>query len=116
MNVERRFRVLRDFVYLRPVHHCTEERVRGHIALCVVALIEAVMGNDLARVPATDPELSEQTMTPRRAITELNRIRLSRIEATVREIELVTGRNALQTKVLKAVSVDTSSWERATIV
>ena len=50
MNVERRFRVLKDFLSLRPVHHFTEERVRGHVALCVIAaVIEAVMGNDLAR-------------------------------------------------------------------
>ncbi|HEY1222973.1 MAG TPA: IS1634 family transposase, partial [Acidimicrobiales bacterium] len=47
-NVERRFRVMKDFLGLRPVHHRTEDRVRGHIALCVIAaVIEAVMANDL---------------------------------------------------------------------
>ena len=116
MNVERRFRVLKDFLSLRPVHHFTEERVRGHVALCVIAaVIEAVMGNDLARAQVNDPDLPEQTMTPRRAIAELARIRLHHIEAAGREIELVTRRNALQAKVLKALGVDTSSWDRATI-
>ena len=66
MNVERRFRVLKDFLSLRPVHHFTEERVRGHVALCVIAaVIEAVMGNDLAHAQVNDPDLPEQTMTPR---------------------------------------------------
>jgi hypothetical protein len=48
-NVERRFRVMKDFLGLRPVHHRLEERVRAHIAPCVIAaVIEAVMGDDLA--------------------------------------------------------------------
>jgi hypothetical protein len=43
-NVERRFRVMKDFLSLRPMFHWTEARVRGHVALCVLAAtIEAVM-------------------------------------------------------------------------
>jgi len=43
-RVERRFRVLKDFLGLRPIRHFTEKRVRGHISLCVLAaVIEAVM-------------------------------------------------------------------------
>jgi transposase len=33
-NVEARFRVLKDFLGLRPVFHWTEDRVKGHIAIC----------------------------------------------------------------------------------
>ena len=48
-SVERRFRVLKDFFALRPVFHYTEKRVRGHVAICVLAaVIEAVMALDLA--------------------------------------------------------------------
>jgi transposase len=36
--VERRFRVLKDFLALRPVFHYTEKRVRGYVAICVLAL------------------------------------------------------------------------------
>lgn len=46
--VERRFRVLKDFLALRPVFHYTERRVRGHVAICVLAaVIEALMAIDL---------------------------------------------------------------------
>jgi transposase len=43
-NVEARFRVTKDFLALRPVFHWTEDRVRGHVALCILAgTIRAVM-------------------------------------------------------------------------
>jgi hypothetical protein len=40
-NVEHRFRVMKDFLGLRPVYHWTEDRVRGHIAICVLAAVIA---------------------------------------------------------------------------
>ena len=46
--MEARFRGLKDFLALRPVFHYTEKRVRGHVAICVLAaVIEAVIGLDL---------------------------------------------------------------------
>lgn len=36
-SVERRFRVLKDFLALRPVFRYTEERARGLVAICVLA-------------------------------------------------------------------------------
>ena len=54
-------------------------------------------------------------MTPRRALAELGRIRLQRVEAAGREIKLVTRRNALQAKLCAALSIDTSRWDRANI-
>jgi hypothetical protein len=113
---EDRFKVLKDFLVLRPVHHSTEERVRGHIALCVIAaVIEALISGDLEREGVGDPDVAGQTMTPRRALAELGRIRLQRVEAAGREIELVTRRNALQAKLCAALSIDTSRWDRASI-
>ena len=44
-------------------------------------------------------------MTPRRALSLLKEIRL----------ELVSRRSALQAKVLRALKVDTSTWDKATI-
>jgi hypothetical protein len=67
-NVERRFRVMKDFLGLRHVHHRRAERVRGHIALGVIAaVIEAVMGNDLEHAGMNDPEIADQTISPRHA-------------------------------------------------
>ena len=60
-HVERRFRVLKDFLGLRPVYHFTENRVRGHIAICVLAaVIEAVMAKDLAAADVRDPDLARR--------------------------------------------------------
>lgn|GEM_PF-3983966 len=48
LDVEHRFRVLKDFLRLRPIRHWTEQRVRGHVATCVWAsVIEALINNDL---------------------------------------------------------------------
>lgn len=44
-NIEARFRTLKDFLHLRPVRHWTEQRVRGHVAVCVyAAVIETLIG------------------------------------------------------------------------
>ena len=49
-SVEARFRVMKDFLGLRPVFHWTETRVRGHITICVLAaVIEAVIGALIAQ-------------------------------------------------------------------
>ena len=112
-GVERRFRVLKDFLALRPVFHFTESRVRGHIALCVLAaVIEAVMGKDLARAGVKDPELDDQAMTPRRALRTLARIRAVRLVADNGiERRVITKPSALQASILAAVGVDTSTWQ-----
>lgn len=115
-QVERRFRVMKDFLGLRPVYHFTEHRVRGHIALCVLAaVIEAVMGKDLALADVRDPDLANQVITPRRALAELDRIRQVSLETGGRTVKVITRRNALQAKLLAALRVDTSSWDKADI-
>lgn len=88
-NVERRFRGMKDFLGLRPVHHRTEHRVRADIALCVIAaVIEAVVGDDLARAGVHDRDIDGQVMSLRRALAELAKLRLHRLDAG-RSIELV---------------------------
>jgi hypothetical protein len=115
-NVEHRFRVMKDFLGLRPVYHWTEQRVRGHIAICVLAaVIEAVIANQLAAADISDPDLDSQIITPRRALAELNRIRVHHLTAGDRNIRVTTRRNALQAQILAALDVDTASWDKATI-
>jgi transposase len=111
-GVERRFRVLKDFLALRPVFHFTEARVRGHIALCVLAaVIEAVMAKDLTAAGVMDPELEDQVMTPRRALRHLGRIRAVRLVGDNGvERRVVTKPNALQAAILAALRVDTTTW------
>jgi transposase len=115
-RVERRFRITKDLIGLRPVYHWTERRVRGHIALCVLAAtIEAVMAKDLVYAKVMDPDLPGQVITARRALAELHRIRQVDLEAGGRTVTVVTRRNGLQAQILGAFGVDTSSWDRAAI-
>ena len=115
-NVEHRFRVMKDFLGLRPVYHWTEQRVRGHIAICVLAaVIEAVIANQLGASDIGDPDVENQIITPRRALAELNRIRVHHLTAGDRNIRVTTRRNALQAQILAALDVDTAGWDKATI-
>jgi transposase len=100
----------------RPIFHWTEDRVRGHVALCVLAAtVEAVMAKDLVNAKVLDPDLPFQSMTPRRALSLLKEIRLELVSAGDHSIELVSRRSILQAKVLKALKVDTSTWDKTTI-
>ncbi len=115
-EVEVRFRVLKDFLALRPVFHWTERRVRGHVAVCVIAaVIEALMRTALREADVHDPDLDDQHLSARRALEELDRIRQVTLDAEGTTIELVTRRSALQERILKAFGVDTSPWTRPTI-
>jgi hypothetical protein len=51
------------------------------IALPFAAVIEAVMGDDLVAAQLKDPDLPAQTMTPRRALAELGKIRRHHLHA-----------------------------------
>lgn len=116
LEVEHRFRVLKDFLHLRPVFHWTEDRVRGHVAICVYAgVIEALMAADLRAADVADPDLADQHLSPARALRELARIRAVTLDAGDKRIELVTRRSTLQTAILDAFSVDTTEWSRARI-
>ena len=111
-SVERRFRVLKDFLALRPVFHYTEKRVRGHVAICVLAaVIEAVMALDLVGAKLTDPDLEGQHLTARRCLRELERIRMVRFtDANDNDRQVITRPGPFQAKILAAFSVDTSTW------
>ncbi len=113
LEIEARFRVMKDFLALRPVYHFTEARVRGHIAVCVyAAVIEALMQADLKKAGVADPDLPAQTLSARRALRELQRIRSVTLDAGSRSIEVVTRRSALQSKILAGFGVNTKSWDR----
>jgi hypothetical protein len=112
--IEARFRTLKDFLHLRPIYHWTENRVRGHVAICVyAAVIEALITADLAAADVRDPDLDDQQLTASRALRELARIRAITLTAGQRRIELVTRRTTLQTRILDTLHVDTTGWNRA---
>lgn len=115
-HVEHRFRVLKDFLHLRPVRHWTERRVHGHIAVCVyAAVIEALITAALTAADIRDPDLPDQHLSAARALRELARIRTVTLDAGDRHVDVVTRRTPLQTRILHVLDVDTTSWDRAHI-
>ena len=92
-NTEARFRVLKDFLHLRPVRHWTEKRVRGHVAICVyAAVIETLINHALATADVRDPDNGHQHLSAARALRELNRIRRVQLNANANNITLTTRR------------------------
>ena len=90
-NVEHRFRIAKGLPGATAGLPLAEERVRGHVALCLLAAtIEAVMAKDLVAAKVMDPNLPFQHMTPRRALAELAAARLELVSAGERTIELVS--------------------------
>ena len=114
--IEARFRILKDFLRLRPVRQGTEQRVRGHVAVCVyAALIETLINHALIAADIRDPDLGDQHLTAARALRDLNRIRRHQIGASGRRITLTTRRSPLQDRTLAAIGTDTRTWDKATI-
>ncbi len=114
LGVEHRFRVLKDFLALRPVFHWTEQRVRGHIAVCVTAaVIEALITNDLAAHDVRDPDIADQHLSARRCLDALQRVRRITLDTDDDTITVVTRRNSLQARCLAALGVDTHTWDKA---
>jgi transposase len=116
LGVESRFKVLKDVLALRPVRHWSEQRVRGHVAVCVyAAVIETLIDHTLAAADIRDPDLDDQHLTATRALRDLARIRHVALTAAGRDITLTTRRTPLQQQVLTALDVDTRTWDRANI-
>ena len=107
-DVEARFRTLKDFLHLRPIRHWTEQRVRGHIAVCVYAAVaEILIARDLAAADIADPDRPHQHLTAPGALRELDRIRQVRLTAGRNQIELTTRRSPLHNSILAATSTPT---------
>jgi transposase len=115
-SVERRFRVLKSTLGLRPIRHWTETRVRGHIAICVLAAVaESLIGNRLIEANLRDPDLDDQHLTAARAFEQLDRIRQVTFTAGEQTITAITRRTGLQQQILGALGVDTRTWTRPII-
>ncbi len=115
-SVEQRFRVLKSSLGLRPIRHFTENRVRGHIAICVLAaVIESLIGKRLIEADLRDPDLPDQHLTTERAFEQLDRIRQVTFTAGEQTITAITRRTGLQQQILAALGVDTSAWTRPRI-
>ena len=57
-----------------------------------------------------DPDLTDQTISARRALAELNRIRIHHLDAGDHHIRVITRRNPLQTSILTTLEINTTTW------
>ncbi|WP_419839160.1 IS1634 family transposase [Candidatus Poriferisodalis sp.] len=115
-DAQARFRTLTDFGRLRPIRHWTEQRVRGHIAVCVYAAVaETLITRDLQTADIADPDLPDQHLTAARALRELDRIREVRLRADAKPVTVTTRRSPLQTQILAATATPTRHWDKARI-
>lgn len=115
-HVEQRFLVLKSSLGLRPIRHWTENRVRGHIGICVLAaVIESMIGNRLRDANLRDPDVPDQHLTADRAVQQLDRIRQVTFTAGNQTITAITRRTQLQQQILNGLGIDTRSWAKPTI-
>lgn len=83
-TVERAFRELKGFIKLRPMYHYTDERVKAHVFICVLAyLLERIIELECRELP--------QVTSARRALGLLSRLKA--IECRVgRQLMTMTNR------------------------
>lgn len=93
-EIERDWRTLKSSLLLRPVYHWTEPRIRAHIFLCILALqIERWMRNRL------------KTVSVRRALQSLQRVKAAVLEIGGKEVKVATRPTAEQKEILKKLGV-----------
>lgn len=116
LAVEHRFSVLKHTLDLRPIYHWTETRVRGHVAVCMLAaLIETLIEADLTTAAVADPDLDGQVLSTERALRELERIRQVTLTAGDHHIDVVTRLKPLQAAICAACHIDTTPWQHSHI-
>ena len=93
-QIERGWRALKSTLLLRPVHHWTEERIKAHVFICVLALqIERLMRNRL------------KTLSVSNALDRLRRIKVGEIKVGDTATLLATEVTAEQKEIMRELGV-----------
>ena len=93
-EIERGWRALKSSLLLRPVHHWTEDRIKAHVFICVLALqIERLMRNWL------------QTLSVRKALDRLRRIKVGEMRVGDTSTLLASEGTAEQKEILRELGV-----------
>ena len=93
-EIERGWRALKSSLLLRPVHHWTEDRIKAHVFICVLALqIERLMRNRL------------QTLSVRKALDRLRRIKVGEMRVGDTSTLLPSEGTAEQKEILRELGV-----------
>jgi transposase len=93
-EIERGFRALKSTLMLRPVYHWTEDRIRAHVFICVLALqIERLMRKRL------------QVVSVRKAIDRLRRIKAGELRVSGVTTKTLTRTTEEQQNLFKFLDV-----------
>jgi transposase len=91
---ERGWRALKSTLLLRPVHHWTEDRIKAHVFICVLALqIERLMRNRL------------KTLSMSKALDRLRRIKVGEMRVGDTSSFLATEVMAEQKEIMRELGV-----------
>jgi transposase len=89
-EVERGWRSLKSTLDLRPVHHWTEQRIRAHIFICMIALqLERWMRNKLQSISLSVPkamQVLQQIKVGELCVGEKSRLMLTSLTSEHKEI------------------------------
>ena len=97
-RAESAFKELKDFIDLRPIYHWTEERVKAHIFICVLAyLVEICIEIKLKRAGLE--------MTARKALDHLSEIKLVNQEIDGMKICTYSQPSPESRKIIKALGL-----------
>lgn len=95
-EIERGWRALKSTLELRPVYHWTEERIRAHVFVCVIALqLERWMRNKLKKMAVSVPA----------AIRLLRQIKMGEIMVGEQRLMTPSRSTDAQRKILRALGV-----------
>ncbi len=93
-EIERGWRSLKSTLLLRPVYHWTEDRIRAHVFICVLALqIERLMRKRL------------KTLSVAKALESLRRIKVGEVKIGATTRLLTTELTSEQKEILKALGI-----------
>ncbi len=98
-EIERAFRTIKSFVELRPMYHRDEQRIRGHVFVCVLAYyIQKALDLELNK--------SGSPYSALKAIEELGQIRLIENHLANRQFYQAIKPEEEQKKILKALKIE----------
>jgi transposase len=93
-EIERGWRALKSTLLLRPIHHWTDDRIKAHVCICVLALqIERLMRNRL------------KTLSVSKALDRLRRIKVGEMRVGDTATLLPTEVTAEQKEILRELGV-----------
>jgi transposase len=93
-EIERGWRTLKSSLLLRPVYHWTEQRIRAHIFICMLALqIERWMRNRL------------KTISVRKALQSLQQIKVGELTVNGKAVKMATQPTVEQKEILQKLGV-----------